>query len=65
MADTNIRFLKGLQDNLNKLTTYTPGAFYLATDSERLYYADSSSKLSYLNKYLIIIFSYITICMVI
>lgn len=51
MAD-NIKFLRGTQTKLDTLSTYTPGAFYLTTDSERLYYAHTSDKLSYLNKYI-------------
>ena len=51
MAD-NIQFLRGEQSKLNTLTTFTEGAFYLTTDSDRLYYAKSSTELAYLNKYI-------------
>lgn len=47
----NLGFLKGTQTNFDKLTAYKAGAFYLTTDTNRLYYADSASKISYLNKY--------------
>lgn len=48
---TNLGFLKGTQANFEKLTSYQAGAFYLTTDTNRLYFADSASKASYLNKY--------------
>ncbi len=53
MADTlNVSFLRGTQTKLNGLTTYQPGAFYLTTDTDRLYFAQSASKLAYLNRYI-------------
>lgn len=52
MADkVNLGFLKGTQSNFDKLTAYKAGAFYLTTDTNRLYYADTANKISYLNKY--------------
>lgn len=52
MADKlNLGFLKGTQTNFDKLSAYQAGAFYLTTDTNRLYYADSASQVSYLNKY--------------
>lgn len=52
MADKlNLGFLRGTQTNFDKLSAYQAGAFYLTTDTNRLYYADSASKVSYLNKY--------------
>ena len=61
MADTNnplnIRFLKGTQANLDAIKndstkSFTPGAFYLTEDSERLYYAKGTRDIAYLNKYI-------------
>lgn len=49
----NVQFLRGPQANLDKLSSYQAGSFYLAEDSERLYYAQSDSKLVYLNKYIV------------
>jgi hypothetical protein len=53
----NVSFKRGLQATINEwLNTsgksdYTEGAFYLTTDTDRLYFAQSSSKLVDLNKY--------------
>lgn len=61
MADTNsslnIRFLKGTQASLDAIKNdstkkFTPGAFYLTEDSERLYYAKDENNVAYLNKYI-------------
>ena len=49
----NVQFLRGPQANLDKLTTFTEGSFYLTEDSERLYYAKSSNEIVYLNKYVV------------
>lgn len=51
MAD-NIQFLRGLQTSLDNKTSFIEGAFYLTTDTERLYYAKSASEIAYLNKYI-------------
>lgn len=53
MADTkvNVSFLKGTQSGFDNLSSYVAGAFYLTTDTNRLYFADSTSKANYLNKY--------------
>lgn len=58
MADTHnipngapaVGFYRGPQSNLDNLSTYKNGAFYITTDSDRLYYAQSDSELVYLNK---------------
>ena len=40
----NVSFKQGLQENLNKSTTQkVAGAFYLTTDTNRLYYCDGTS----------------------
>lgn len=53
MADTkvNVSFLKGTQSGFDGLSSYVAGAFYLTTDTNRLYFADSTTKANYLNKY--------------
>ena len=48
----NVGFLRGSQANLKALNTYKEGSFYLTTDTDRLYFAQSSSELVDLNKYL-------------
>lgn len=50
-----VRFLQGLQASLNQLSTYTEGAFYLTTDSQRLYYAKASNELVPLNQFIRIV----------
>lgn len=48
-----VGFYRGLQANLESLASnggYRDGAFYITTDTDRLYYAQSSSELVYLNK---------------
>lgn len=45
----NVNFLRGSQANLEKLTSFTEGAFYLTSDSDRLYFAQSSTELVHLN----------------
>ena len=47
----NVGFLRGSQANLKALNTYKEGSFYLTTDTDRLYFAQSSSELVDLNKY--------------
>lgn len=47
----NVSFLKGIQSDFDGLSSYTAGAFYLTTDTNRLYFANSSTKANYLNKY--------------
>lgn len=50
----NVGFLRGSQANLNALKTggvFKEGSFYLTTDTDRLYFAQSSSELVDLNKY--------------
>mgnify|MGYP003292369069 CR=1 FL=1 len=49
--NVNVSFLKGTQANFDALTSYVAGAFYLTTDNNRLYFADSTTKANYLNKY--------------
>lgn len=45
MADTmNVKFLQGTSAALNAMSTSTPGAFYLTTDENRLYYGMSADK---------------------
>lgn len=58
MADTNmtVRFLKGTQASLDQLlqakSGYSSGAFYLTTDSDRLYFAQSATELVPLNQFI-------------
>lgn len=49
---SNVKFLRGAQASFDKLTSFNEGAFYLTSDTNRLYYANSVSKASYLNKYI-------------
>ena len=49
---SNVRFLRGTQSKLNGLTSFVEGAFYLTSDTDRLYFAQSADKLTYLNKYI-------------
>lgn len=48
----NVKFLKGTQSNFNKLSTFTDGAFYLTTDTDRLYFAQSSTECVPLNQFI-------------
>lgn len=50
---SNVKFLRGPQGNLDKLTTFTEGAFYVTTDTDRMYFAQSANDLVYLNKHII------------
>lgn len=49
----NVSFLRGTQSKLDTLlkngSGYTEGAFYLTTDSDRLYFAQSANELVHLN----------------
>lgn len=49
---SNVRFLRGTQSKLNDLKSFVEGAFYLTSDTDRLYFAQSADKLTYLNKYI-------------
>lgn len=46
----NVSFKRGTAANLAKLSTYTDGCFYLTSDTNRLYVAQSASNLVELNK---------------
>ena len=48
----NVKFLKGTQSNFNGLTRFTDGAFYLTTDTDRLYFAQSSTECVPLNQFI-------------
>lgn len=48
----NVKFLKGTQSNFNGLTKFTDGAFYLTTDTDRLYFAQSSTECVPLNQFI-------------
>ena len=48
----NVKFLKGTQSNFNGLTQFTDGAFYLTTDTDRLYFAQSSTECVPLNQFI-------------
>lgn len=52
IASTNpaVGFYRGVQANLEALSSYRDGAFYITTDTDRLYYAQSETELVYLNK---------------
>lgn len=47
----NVSFLRGTQEKLNGLQSYQAGAFYLTTDTDRLYFAQSEDNLAYINRY--------------
>ena len=49
---SQVRFLKGTQSNLLGLNSYTEGAFYLTTDTDRLYFAQASNELVPLNQFI-------------
>lgn len=51
---TYVNFFKGAHADL-PTSNYQPGAFYLTTDTSRLYFADSASKLLDLNKYVLFV----------
>jgi uncharacterized protein with NRDE domain len=56
-SNLNVGFLRGTQSNLNDLMSqvkqsekkYVAGSFYLTTDSNRLYFAQSETQLEHLN----------------
>lgn len=48
----NVKFLKGTQSNFNGLTQFTNGAFYLTTDTDRLYFAQSENECVPLNQFI-------------
>lgn len=48
----NVKFLKGTQSKFNGLTQFTDGAFYLTTDTDRLYFAQSSTECVPLNQFI-------------
>ena len=48
----NVKFLKGPQENFNKLSSFTDGAFYLTTDTDRLYFAQSETECVPLNQFI-------------
>lgn len=50
---SNVKFLRGSQNNLDTLKSYQEGAFYLTTDTDRLYFAQSNNELAHLNQYVI------------
>ena len=48
----NVKFLKGTQSKFNTLSSFTDGAFYLTTDTDRLYFAQSSTECVPLNQFI-------------
>ena len=48
----NVKFLKGPQSNFNNLQSFTDGAFYLTTDTDRLYFAQSTTECVPLNQFI-------------
>lgn len=46
----NVGFKLGLQSALDALTTYTPGAFYLTSDTNRLYFGKDAATLVAVNE---------------
>ena len=48
----NVKFLRGEQSKLNNLTSFNEGAFYLTTDTDKLYFAQNDNKLVHLNRYI-------------
>lgn len=48
----NVKFKRGTQAKLNELTSYVEGSFYLTTDSDRLYFAQSANELVALNQFI-------------
>lgn len=51
----NVSFFRGSQANLNALSSYVDGRFYLTTDTDRLYVAQSANELVELNKSITIV----------
>lgn len=50
-----VNFYKGKHADFANLTSYQPGAFYLTTDSERLYFANGTNSILDLNQYVIFV----------
>ena len=48
----NVKFLKGTQEKFNTLSSFTNGAFYLTTDTDRLYFAQSETECVPLNQFI-------------
>ena len=48
----NVYFKRGTQQDLDALQSYIEGAFYLTSDTDRLYFAQSSNRLADLNQYI-------------
>ncbi len=48
----NVKFLKGTQQKFNTLSSFTDGAFYLTTDTDRLYFAQSETECVPLNQFI-------------
>lgn len=48
----NVKFLKGTQEKFNTLSSFTDGAFYLTTDTDRLYFAQSPTECVPLNQFI-------------
>lgn len=48
----NVYFKRGTQQELDHLQSYVEGAFYLTSDTDRLYFAQSSNRLADLNQYI-------------
>ena len=48
----NVKFLKGTQEKFNTLHEFTDGAFYLTTDTDRLYFAQSENECVPLNQFI-------------
>lgn len=48
----NVKFLKGTQSSFNGLKSFTDGAFYLTTDTDRLYFAQSETECVPLNQFI-------------
>lgn len=48
----NVKFLKGTQSKFNTLSSFTDGAFYLTTDTDRLYFAQSETECVPLNQFI-------------
>ena len=48
----NVKFLKGTQEKFNTLHEFTDGAFYLTTDTDRLYFAQSETECVPLNQFI-------------
>lgn len=47
-----VKFLKGTQTSLNGLSSFEKGAFYLTTDTDRLYFAQETDELRPLNQFI-------------